>query len=167
MNSLQTIRTIVADANGTLTNATNDLPAALVNKRQPGQSNTIGAIYAHAVLTLDSFYLAFIQGKAQLIDENGRASALGLQNSANLNWETLNATNWDWEALQRYAQAVTGAVDAYLASLTEAELGRSCQIFGQDATVAQTIAIATWHTALHAGEIAALKGVNELKGLPF
>lgn len=167
MNSLQTIRAIVTDANGTLTSATNELSATLVNVRQPGQSNTIGAIYAHAVLTLDSFYLAFIQGKAQVLEENGRAGALGLPNSINLNWETLNATQWDWGALQSYAQAVTSAVDAYLKNLTKAELGRSCQIFGQDATVAQTIAIATWHTALHAGEIAALKGINALKGFPF
>ena len=69
--------------------------------------------------------------------------------------------------MQAYGQAVLAAVDAYLATLTDAELAHPRQIFGQDTTIAEAIGVATWHTALHAGEIAALKGVNTLKGLPF
>ena len=56
MNSLNTIRTIVAGSNNTLAIATQELPTALVNQPQLGNANTIGAIYAHTLLTLDHFY---------------------------------------------------------------------------------------------------------------
>lgn len=167
MNSLNTIRTIVAGSNNTLAIATQELPAALVNQPQPGNANTIGAIYAHALLTLDHFYQTAMQDKAQLLTTAGFATRLGLVDPDQLPWATLNTVQWDWEALQAYGQAVLAAVDAYLATLTDAELARPCQLFGQDSTVAEAISVATWHTALHAGEIAALKGVNTLKGLPF
>lgn len=167
MNSLNTIRTIVAGANNTLTIATQELPAAWVNQPQPGNANTIGAIYAHALLTLDYFYQSAMQDKVQVLTAAGFAAQLGLADPHQLPWTTLNAVQWDWAALQAYGQAVLAAVDAYLATLADAELARPCQLFGQDSTVAEAISVATWHTALHAGEIAALKGVNTLKGLPF
>lgn len=167
MNSLNMIRTIVAGANNTLAIATQDLPTTWVNHPQPGNANTIGAIYAHALLTLDLFYQTAIQDKAQLLTSGEFAARLGLADPSQLPWATLNAMQWDWNALQAYGQVVLERVNAYLATLADEDLARPCQIFGQDSTVAETISVATWHTALHAGEIAALKGINALKGLPF
>ena len=167
MNSLNTIRTIVAGSNNTLAIATQELPTALVNQPQLGNANTIGAIYAHTLLTLDHFYQTAMQNKVQVLTTADFAARLGLADPDQLPWATLNALSWDWDALQAYGQAVLAAVDAYLATLTDAELAHPRQIFGQDTTIAEAIGVATWHTALHAGEIAALKGVNTLKGLPF
>jgi hypothetical protein len=166
MNSLDTIRAIVSGANRTLAIALDDLPADLVNQRQPGNANPIGAICAHALINLDLFYHGAIQKAALVFVAGGYADQCGAE-PARLDWEALCAINWEVATLQAYAQAVFDGVESNLATLTDAELGRGCQLFGNETTVAETIAVASWHTALHAGEIAALKGVHHRKGLPF
>ncbi len=167
MNSLDTIRTIVDQSQSILETTTSDTPAELVNKTQPGQANTIGAIYAHAVMSLDMFYNLALQEGTQVFVTSGYAERLGVSDPNPNNWESRTAIIWDISILHSYARAVYDSIHAYLARLTEEELGRTFALFDQDTTVADTIALATWHTALHAGEISALKGVNEVKGLPF
>ena len=111
MNSLNTIRTIVAGSNNTLAIATQELPTALVNQPQLGNANTIGAIYAHTLLTLDHFYQTAMQNKVQVLTTADFAARLGLADPDQLPWATLNALSWDWDALQAYGQAVLAAVD--------------------------------------------------------
>lgn len=166
-NSFDAIRSIVGAAQDALETAIADTPDALVNSLQPGRSNSIGAIYAHALLSLDMFYNTALCGKEQVLVSANFAHKLGLQDTGPFNWDALKATAWDISVLKAYAQAVYAGVNAYLADLTDAELGRAFKLFEQDATVEGVIALATWHTAFHAGEIAALKGVNGLLGLPF
>lgn len=167
MNSLTTICSIVTGAHDALETAVAEMPAELINKEQPGNSNTIGAIYAHAIINLDLFYIEAIQAKPLLLSANGFAEKLGLPDPTNTHWDILNRTNWDMQILQSYAQAVFKNINKYLDTLSDEALGYAGKVFDQEMTVAQMMSITTWHTALHAGEIAALKGVNAVKGLPF
>lgn len=167
MHSLNAIRSIVAGSNSILATATHDLPADWVNQPQPGHTNTVAAIYAHAVLTLDHLYHTAIQNQAQVLIAGGFVPRLGAPDLAQASWERLNTLQWDWAALRSYGEAVVHSVDGYLSTLTDEELGRACRFFDQEATVQDAIGVATWHTALHAGEIAALRGVSGMKGLPF
>ena len=60
------------------------------------------------------------------------------------------------------------ATDAYLAGLPDADLERKVQGPAGDTTVGWMIAVVLGtHFPQHVGEIAALKGVHGLKGLPF
>ncbi len=72
-------------------------------------------------------------------------------------------------AFREYARAVYAATDAYVGGLSEAALERKVDTgFIGEQTVAFVLTnIAAWHVAEHGGEIAALKGVQGLKGLPF
>ena len=55
--------------------------------------------------------------------------------------------------------------DAYLATLTAAELDRKVAFAGGERTVAEMLLLAASQSLSHAGEIAALKGVQGAKGL--
>ena len=167
MNSIKTIRSIVTSANDSLETAVSGVPSELVNQAQPGLSNTIGAIYAHAAINLDMFFIGAIQGKPHLFEADRFGEQLGIDDPTNHGWDVLNATSLDLATLQTYAQAVYDEVNKYLDDLSDEELGRVCEIFGREMTVEEIIALTTWHTALHAGEIAALKGVQGVQGLPF
>ncbi len=77
----------------------------------------------------------------------------------------------DWPTFRLYAQAVYAASDSYLAGCTAGELGRQFDLsaFGLGA---QSLNWALYnlvigHAVSHAGEIAAVKGVQGLKGHPF
>lgn len=169
-NTITSQAALHATVNGAieiLETAIADTPDDLANRPQPGSANPIGAIYAHALLSLDAFFTTGIEGGTLLLLAEGFTERIGLPDPNALGWPALQAVTWHVPALQAYAQAVYRAVHQSLASLDETGLGRPCTIFGQATTVADTLALATWHTALHAGEIAALKGVSDRPGLPF
>jgi len=74
----------------------------------------------------------------------------------------------DLSTFQEYADAVFAATDAYVADLPDSELERKIQGAIGEYTVGWGIAILLCqHAAQHSGEIAALKGIQGLKGLPF
>ena len=70
---------------------------------------------------------------------------------------------------REYAMVVYAATDAYIARLSDSDLARKVQTgFIGEQSVAFVISnILGWHIAEHTGEIAALKGVQGLKGLLF
>ena len=69
---------------------------------------------------------------------------------------------------QEYAKTVYAATDAYLATVADAELDRKTQTPFGEQTIGWIVSmLLTTHVPGHAGEIAALKGVHGLKGLPF
>jgi hypothetical protein len=70
---------------------------------------------------------------------------------------------------REYAKAVYGATDAYIARLSDSGLARKVQtgFIGEQSAAFVISNILGWHIAEHTGEIAALKGVQGLKGLPF
>jgi hypothetical protein len=54
-----------------------------------------------------------------------------------------------------------------LAKLTDDELDRQVSFFGSESSVADVLVRFVAHTAGHTGEIAAVKGMQGLQGLPF
>jgi hypothetical protein len=72
-------------------------------------------------------------------------------------------------SFREYAKAVYAATDAYVAGLGPADLERKVDTgFVGEQTVGFVVGnILVWHVAEHNGEIAALKGAQGLKGLPF
>jgi len=167
MHALSAVRTIVRSAQGTLETALGDATSELINQTPPGTGNPIGAIYAHAVFNLDTFYSEGLLARDHVLTTGGFGERLGLAGPAAFEWDTLKAVRWEVGALQAYAQAVYATSEGYLDQLTEDELGRSVRLFERDMAVEDVLALAAWHTALHAGEIAALKGVAGARGLPF
>jgi hypothetical protein len=70
--------------------------------------------------------------------------------------------------LQDYGKAVSAATDAFLDSISDADLDRPIDFFGRKESMGWVIADTVLvHVAFHSGEIASLKGVMGLKGLPW
>ena len=82
-------------------------------------------------------------------------------------WEEANASNFSLEAVRDYITAVRASVDAYIANLTDEELSRMVQSIGGEQPIAAVLALIVVHAAGHYGEVAALKGTQGAKGLPF
>jgi len=57
------------------------------------------------------------------------------------------------------------ATDAYLAALTQPELERKVKFAGGERTVADMLILCVAQAQGHMGEIAALKGIQGVKGL--
>jgi len=66
-----------------------------------------------------------------------------------------------------YAQVVQAATRAYLAGLTPQGLDRQVDFAGRKLPVAEVLMMSVVHTACHAGEMAAIKSMQGVKGLPF
>mgnify|MGYP001567826195 CR=1 FL=1 len=93
-------------------------------------------------------------------------SASGPQPSINHEWA--KTVKMDYPKFQEYANAVFANTDSYLANLSDADLEKKIQTPIGEQTIgwAVTTLLGT-HAPQHIGEIAALKGVQGLKGLPF
>ncbi len=139
-----------------------------------GTAHSIGANYAHAVLSVDMTVHALLQGAPQLAASDC-ATRTGLSelppgHGAPGPWrEWAERVHVDLPALRAFGQAAFAAADAYLASLDEASLDRPVDLsalgFGQP-TVAWILGTLIQNVNLHCGEISCLKGLQGLRGYP-
>jgi hypothetical protein len=138
----------------------------------PGATITgIGSIYAHVVFSEDNIVHGMLQGKSPIYRTQNWAGRVNVEmpSPGEFNAEWARGVKLNLPIFREYAKSVHAATDAYLAGLSEADLDRKLQTgFMGEQTVAFVVAnVLGWHAAEHTGEIAALKGVQGLKGLPF
>ena len=140
-----------------------------VNWVPPGQANPVRAALLHLVAAEDRYFQTILRGQPMLWEAGGWSERVGLPYppSAGRGWDEVKTTPVTLASVQAYAQAVRAATESYLAALTDEELDRTVQFFGGDRPAADVIATFVAHTVGHAGEIAALRGVQGVKGLPF
>src|SRR5262245_27365930 len=148
-----------------------DCPQETLDKNLPGATiSNIGSIYAHTVFSEDGILHGMLQGKAPIYKAQNWAAKTGLQMpEGGFDPAWARDVRLKLAAFREYAKAVYAATDAYVAGLSDADLDRKVQTgFVGEQTVGFIISnILGWHAAQHTGEIAALKGVQGLKGLPF
>jgi len=157
---------------GTLDQMLADCGQEVLNKSLPEATITsIGSIYAHIVFSEDFIVHGMLQGKPPVYQAQAWGPRLRVQMPGPppfLSPEWGRAAKVDLDSFQGYAKEVYGASDAYLAGLSDADLGRKVNTPAGDQTVGWAVAtILGTHAPQHIGEIAALKGVQGLKGLPF
>ena len=71
-------------------------------------------------------------------------------------------------AMQEYATDLTESVESYFGASIEKDLDRQVDTrFIGTQTVGWMLTFITYHTLIHTGEIAAVKGMQGLKGLPI
>lgn len=149
-----------------------DCQQATLDTNLPGATITsIGSIYAHLVFAEDGILHGMLQGRPPLYQAQNWAARTGLAMPAmgEFKPEWARGVKLNLPVFREYAKAVYAATDAYIAGLSDADLERKVQTgFVGEQTVAFVMSsILAWHAAQHTGEIAALKGVQGLKGLPF
>jgi len=142
---------------------------ALVNDAAGlGTLGSIGSIYAHVVFTEDALVSGF-KGGTSLYESTWKdrigVEMPGIQQSAA--WAS--GVTLDLVVFNHYAAEVFAATDAYMRSLTAADLDREVPGIGGRTVTLGVLAgnVGIIHVNEHMGEIAAIKGMRGLKGLPF
>ena len=138
-------------------------------RRGEGTVESAGAILAHAIMSEDYFIQAMMQSKPLLYTSGGFDASLNLGTDRPVQTpEWAAKIKLDMATFTPYMQAVFAATDAYVAGLSEADLDREVQgPTGKQGLGTFLAGIGVFHLTEHLGEIAALKGVQGLKGLPF
>ncbi len=169
MDVKQYIRTQFAACRRVVDAVTADLTDEMTGWMPPGNANPIGATLVHLINAEDSFVQKSFQGKPLIWDSGawGERMGLGMLPGRGGGWDEARGKQLCVESLLAYQQAVRAETDAYLANLTPAELCREVDFAGRQRPVGDVLALLVAHTAHHAGDISAIKGVQGAKGLPF
>ena len=135
----------------------------------PGTVNSIGTTFVHLLATEDRYVQDVLEGKPMLWEAQGWSEKIGLEGppGRGRGWEDVRGAALALVPLLDYQRAIRAATDDYVSSLTPEELERQVDFMDGKAPVALVLARLVVHTAGHTGEIAALKGAQGVKGLPF
>jgi uncharacterized damage-inducible protein DinB len=147
---------------------TADLTDEQLNWTAPGKANKIGVTLLHAIESEDMFVHKILQGKPTLWETQGWGAQIGISNPpGHGGWEEASQATLALSQLMAFEEAVCEETSAYLAILSPEELDRKVLMFNGERQVADVLVLVANHTLGHMGEIAALKGVHGVKGLPF
>ena len=143
-------------------------PEVLEKRDNAWTINKIGALYAHIILAEDMMLNVMGKEGELVLKSDGWAEKLGIDNASPRQDEHLADLTIDLEAFREYAKAVAAATDDFLANATDEQFNREVESpVGKQPFITFFANIGLTHVAGHWGEIAALKGVQGLKGLPF
>lgn len=149
-----------------------DCAPDLLTRPMPGNVASIGVIFAHTAIAED--YLVNVAGleRPMLYTSDGwqektRGPKVDRpeQNAA----FAAAIAGSDMAAFLDYARAVFAATEHTIETEPDSVLDREAErpIFGKSSALAFIGGLGLYHVTEHSGEIAALKGVHGLKGLPF
>jgi len=154
-----------------------DLTPEDAHWKPPGTALPAGAVYAHAVTSLDAVVNAVLRGGPPMFAA-GWAGRTGLSeippgpdpaHPGMPDWaDWSRRVKVDLAVHRKYASAVEAAVDDYLAALSDADLGRTIDMsavgFGKVTVEFLLNHAVLGHAFSHGGEIACLKGMRGKKG---
>lgn len=144
-----------------------DMTPELFNWAAPGTANTISATFLHFINVEDNFIHRLIQGKPSVWESQNWSEKTGIEKPPSIgeDWSSFKHRQVALQPLLDYKNAVWAATDAFLATLTHEDLDCKVKFAGGERTVAEMLMLAISQAHGHAGEIAALKGVQGAKGL--
>lgn len=147
-----------------LTACADGIDEAQYNYQPAGTCNRIAQQHVHTVSAIDFFVNTLAAGGQA--GWPAVAGQLGLPVNPREIWTHDGPISP--APIREYAADVQRRALEFLGTMTEAELDRvvDTQFFGKQ-PVAFLLQLAATHTAGHAGDIAAIKGIQGLKGLPF
>jgi len=169
MDTIAFIRQMVDGMHHQTNDSMKDTTVEQFNWAPPGTASPISAIFVHLLNGEDFFFQAVIRGKTKLWENGGWAEKTGVKDTPNFggNWEAFKQMTLALEPVLAYQRLVYAATDSYLDGLTPDELECKVKFAGGEHSVADMIIHTTCHSLCHAGEIAALKGIQGVKGLPY
>jgi hypothetical protein len=146
-----------------------DVTVDQFNWAPPGTMNTISATLIHFTSVEDHFVQGILQGKPRVWETGGWSKKTGVAKTPGIgeNWDEFKHLHLEPAAFLEYQKVVWAATDSYLGGLRPAELDRKVMLGRRELSVAELLIMATNQALSHAGEIAALKGMQGAKGLPI
>ncbi len=128
----------------------------------------ISAIYAHIAITQDGIVHGLVQGRPTLLESDGWDGKLGLDAVGPRDASSWADKRFDLATVRDYAAAVQAATDAFLSEAPDDLLEKAMETpMGEQRAIDMLANVGVAHVASHWGEIAALRGVQGEKGLPF
>jgi hypothetical protein len=169
MDTIEFICDLMASVRRSIDASMKDTTVGQLNWTPPGTSSPISAVFVHLLNSEDFFIQAVIQGKPKLWEAGGWGEKTGVKNTPDFggNWDEYRHMTLALQPVLAYQRVVYEATDSYLDKLTSEELERKVKFAGGEHSVAAMILHTTCHTLTHAGEIAVLKGIQGVKGLPY
>ncbi len=173
MNAIELYRTLIRSAHEFLEGTLADVTDTQFAWDPPGRAFSIGANYAHVIMSEDMGVQGLLKRQEPLAATTW-AGKLGLTELPPMGpggdlkgWS--RRVPLDLGAVRPYGQAVYAATDEYLAALTPDALTRAVDLsalgFGQQ-TVLYVLTALLANASLHTGEISCLKGIQGAKGYP-
>jgi hypothetical protein len=170
VNSQQAVAQQLGFWHGALNGIMGDCGDALNKPVEGATINSIAAVYAHIVCSEDMIVNGMCKGEPPMFKADKWQGNIGVSFPGDQpfmgDWG--KSYKMDYAKFKEYAEAVFANTDQYLANVTDAQLQEKTQspIGEQTKEWVITVLLGT-HLPQHTGEIAALKGVHGLKGLPF
>lgn len=148
-----------------------DVTEETAHWQPPGRVVPIAGHFAHALISEDVLLSMFVGGRKPLL-ASAFAGRTGIDKQMPLGkWdEWARLVRVELDAAREYAQAVFAATDEMIAAIPEGDLDRVLDLTSVGMghmpmrDLVNTLAI---HAAPHAGEISAIKGLQDAKGYPF
>lgn len=167
MNILGYIQYSFAGLRRTIDSTMKDMTSELFNWAPPGTANTISATFVHFIHTEDHFIQCIIQGIPTVWEIGDWSTKTGIPKPPGIgeDWSDFKHRKTALQPLLDYKTAVWAATDSYLAKLSEEEVTRMVKFAGGERTVAEMLILCVSQAHGHMGEIAALKGIQGVKGL--
>jgi uncharacterized damage-inducible protein DinB len=133
-----------------------------------GTVSPIGVIWLHMVYSED-FFIARLMNTPSLWESRGWKEKFNLETAPDFgkDWTTYRSVPFTVELLQSYTQAVRDRIKAGLKATNPDTLDERLKFFSDSDPKAAVWVLLSQHALLHSGEIAALKGIQGVKGLPF
>ncbi len=170
MDSRQLVLSQFGMATNILNTIMSDVSAPVARSVPAGQIQPIANIYAHTIADVDFMVNAMVLQKPLVLSGGDWSARTGIPvpQSGLMTPEWLGALNVDLPAAQEYATAVFAAFNDAITNGGDDSLGREIDgPFGKTTGFGLLATLGIYHLIEHSGEIAALKGVQDLKGLPF
>jgi uncharacterized damage-inducible protein DinB len=138
--------------------------------REGAQIGTPASIYLHVSWVEDMVVNQMLQGNDTVYNRQGWAEKMPDApvhlGPSTLEWAVSVHLPAAATAME-YAAAVRGDVREYIANLSDEDLDRLVPWFVGEVPLAEVLSYFVWDVANHTGEIAAMRGLAGMKGLPF
>ena len=140
-----------------------------INWVPQGTGNSIGVTLVHLLNGLDSAFQTVLRGQPQLWESEKMGEKLGLSGPPGRvhGWDEIKSKPLPLEPILGYSAAVFKQVEDVLAGLSADDLDRLVTFYGSERPAADAFIMNFSHVLVHTGEIAAIKGAQGVKGLPF
>ena len=164
MKAIDYVKLQTEQAFGLLKMAADGMDDAQYNLDGPGTCNAAAKSHVHALTAFDFFVMNKAKGGSMLWP--AFASQHGLPPNSMEIWGHGGVIAG--AAIKEFAEQIQKATLDYIATLKDDDLDRpvDTQFFGTQ-PLAFLLQLASMHAAGHAGDVAAVKGTQGLKGLPF
>ncbi|MDR3574069.1 MAG: DinB family protein [Anaerolineaceae bacterium] len=140
-----------------------------LNWTPPGTANSIGVTLVHLISSEDVSFNQILKCQKSLWETENWSEKIGLSAPPGRvnGWDEIKNKTLELEPVLSYAKSVLAASDAYIADIALADLDTKVAVFNGERSIAEIMLLQASHVLSHAGEMAAIKGVQGVKGLPF